>query len=78
MLFVAQSQNQANSPQALVSMEADWSDGEQDGEQDSLIETHSVSEKSDSGPDYNHCSSLLFRTRRDGFSGLTEPRIRRV
>lgn len=75
---MAQSQNQANSPQALVTIEADSSDGEQDGDQDALIETHSVSEKSYSGPAYNHCSSLLFRTRRDGFSWLTEPRIRRV
>jgi hypothetical protein len=66
MLFVSQSQNQADSPQALATVEADSSDRKQDGKQDTLVERESVSEKSGSGPDYHPSSSLLFQTCRDG------------
>jgi hypothetical protein len=44
----------------LATVEADSSDGKQDGKQDTLVERDSVSEKSGSGPNYNPCLSLLF------------------
>lgn len=40
MLLVSQSRSQANSPQALVTVEADSRDGKQYGKQDALIERH--------------------------------------
>lgn len=64
---MTQSQNQTNISQALATVEADSSDGKQDGKQDALVETDSISEESGSGPGYNPCSSLLFHTCRDGF-----------
>ena len=59
---MTQSQNQINSPQALDTVEADSTDRRQDGKQDALVKTDSISEESGSGPDYNPYSSLLFQT----------------
>jgi hypothetical protein len=44
----------------LATVEADSSDGKQDGKQDTLVERDSVSEKSGSGPDYNPLFKFAF------------------